>query len=482
MAMGTYEIVMGLEIHVELATRSKIFCGCSTEFGGAPNSHVCEICSGMPGTLPALNRRVVEYAIRAGLATNCEIARNTQFDRKNYFYPDLPKAYQVSQLYLPICRSGYVNIPGTGEKKRIGIREIHMEEDAGKLIHDPDDDCTLVDYNRCGVPLIEIVTDPDFRDAGEVVAFLEKIKSILQYLGVSDCKMEEGSMRADINLSARSFGSSKLGTRTEMKNMASLKAIADAIEGESKRQIDFLEKGGVIVQETRRWDESKGRSTAMRSKEDAHDYKYFPEPDLVPIRISDSQIEKERKNLPELPEAKKRRYMGEYGLPEYDADILTGSRYLVNVFERAVDICRNPKDASNWIMTDLLMLLREARTEPEEMCFSPDSLGVIISMVNEGKINRNVGRQVLSAVFSEDVDPEAYVEKNGLSQISDADSIEPIIRAVLRENENAVSEFLGGRQKNFQFLVGQSMKALKGKADPQVVRSSLEKMLKGLQD
>lgn len=475
--MSNYEMVIGLEVHVELATKSKIFCGCTTAFGGAPNTHVCPVCTGMPGTLPTLNRQVVEFAVMAGLATNCQITRYTKFDRKNYFYPDLPKAYQVSQLYLPICRNGSVEVSVDGVSKKIGIHEIHMEEDAGKLVHDPWDDCTLVDYNRGGVPLIEIVSEPDFRSAEEVVAYLEKLKAILQYLGVSDCKMEEGSMRADINLSMRPVGQEAFGTRTEMKNMASLKAIARAIAGESKRQIEILEAGGKVLQETRRWDDNKGMSYAMRSKENAHDYKYFPEPDLLPIEIEQSHIDSLLAGLPELPEAKKQRYIHDFGLPEYDADILTGSKYLVQVFERTVEICTNPKDASNWIMTDLLKLLNDAQMQPEDMKFSLDSLGKILLMVSEGKINRGTGRKVFAEVFAQDVEPLKYVEEKGLIQVSDSGAISAAIKVVLDDNEKAVQEYLSGNEKNFQFLIGQSMKALKGKADPQVVREVLAQQL-----
>ena len=476
--MSAYEIVMGLEVHVELSTDSKIFCGCSTAFGGEPNTHVCEVCAGLPGTLPTLNERVVEYAVRTGLALACEITRFTKFDRKNYFYPDLPKAYQVSQLYAPICQNGEVEITVNGEKKKIRIHEIHMEEDAGKLVHDTESGGTMVDYNRCGVPLVEIVSEPDFRSADEVVAYLEKLKAVLQYLGVSDCKMEEGSMRADVNLSVRRVGESEFGVRTEMKNMASLKAIARAIDGESKRQISRIEKGGVIIQETRRWDDEKSESYAMRSKENAQDYKYFPEPDLSPVQISDEYIQKEKDKLPELPDAKKDRYRKEYGLPEYDSDILTGSKYLVDIFEKTVAVCGNPKAASNWIMTDLLKLVKDTQIELEAMRFSKESLGQIIRMVEDGKINRNTGRKILSLVFSEDIDPVLYVEKNGLAQVSDTKEIEPVIRAVLEKNEKAVSEYRGGSEKSFQFLVGQSMGALRGKADPHVVREVLEKLLK----
>ncbi len=471
--MKEYEIVMGLEVHVELSTESKIFCGCTTEFGGAPNTHVCEICSGMPGTLPQLNRRVVEFAVRAGLATNCEITRYNKFDRKNYFYPDLPKAYQVSQLYLPICRNGHVDIRVGDREKAIGIHEIHMEEDAGKLVHDEWEDCTLVDYNRCGVPLIEIVSEPDFRSAAEVIAYLEKLKATLQYLGVSDCKMQEGSMRADVNLSVRPVGQKEYGTRTEMKNMASLKAISRAIEGESARQIDLIEDGGKVLQETRRWDDTKGESYAMRSKEDAQDYKYFPEPDLLPIEIDDAYISGIRRSFPELPEAKKLRYVEEFGLPEYDAGILTGSKYLAAYFERAAEISGSPRDASNWILTDLLKMQNDSQKLPEDLAFSKDSLGIILKMVSDGVINRNTGRKVFEEVFKNDTDPESYVKENGLTQVSDTGAIEPVIDQVIAANEKAVGEYLAGNEKNFQFLIGQAMKALRGKADPQVVRDVL---------
>ncbi len=475
--MAEYEMVIGLEVHAELATKSKIFCGCSTKFGGAPNTHVCEICSGMPGTLPTLNKSVVEYAVKAGTALNCEITRRNKFDRKNYFYPDLPKAYQVSQLYFPICRNGKVEIKTEKGTKFIGIHEIHMEEDAGKLVHDPFTEQTLVDYNRCGVPLIEIVSEPDFRSAEEVIAYLEKLRDTLQYLEVSDCKMQEGSMRADVNLSVRPLGQAEFGTRTEMKNINSLKAIARAIEYERERQIDLIEAGGKVTQETRRWDDDREITYAMRSKENAQDYKYFPEPDLMPIVISDEYLKQVKDNMPELADAKKERYMTELGLPEYDADIITGSTRLVKVFEKTVEICGSPKDASNWIMTDLLKLCNDAHIAVEDMEFRNESLGEIIKMVSDGKINRKTGKEVLGQAFTNGVLPEEYVEKNGLAQVSDLSAIEPAIKEVLANNEKAVGEYLGGSEKNFGFLVGQSMKALKGKADPQAVRSVLQKLL-----
>ena len=475
--MAEYEMVIGLEVHAELATKSKIFCGCSTKFGGDPNTHVCEICSGMPGTLPTLNKSVVEFAVKAGTALNCEITRRNKFDRKNYFYPDLPKAYQVSQLYFPICRNGKVEIRTDKGTKFIGIHEIHMEEDAGKLVHDTFTEQTLVDYNRCGVPLIEIVSEPDFRSADEVIAYLEKLRDTLQYLGVSDCKMQEGSMRADVNLSVRPVGQTEFGTRTEMKNINSLKAIARAIEYERERQIDLIEAGGKVTQETRRWDDDREITYAMRSKENAQDYKYFPEPDLMPIVISDEYLKQVEDNMPELAEAKKERYMNELGLPEYDADIITGSVKLVGVFEKTAEICGSPKDASNWIMTDLLKLCNDAHIAVEDMEFRTESLGEIIKMVSDGKINRKTGKDVLAKAFAEGVLPEEYVEQNNLAQVSDLSAIEPAIKDVLANNGKAVGEYLAGSEKNFGFLVGQSMRALKGQADPQAVRSVLQKLL-----
>ena len=404
-----FETVLGLEVHTELATDTKIFCSCSTEFGGEPNTHVCEVCSGMPGTLPVLNKKVVEFAIRTGLATNCEITRYNKFDRKNYFYPDLPKAYQVSQLYLPICQNGHIDIEVNGVKKSIRIKEIHMEEDAGKLIHDPWDDCTLVDYNRCGVPLLEIVSEPDFSSAEEVIAYLTKLKAILQYTGVSDCKMEQGSLRADVNLSVKPVGSKELGTRTEMKNINSFKAIARAIEGERQRQIELIQEGKKVVQETRRWDDNKGASYAMRSKENAQDYRYFPEPDLVPIEIDEEWIEQVRASLPELPEAKKERYLSEYHLPAYDVDIITGSKDLVKIFEEAYEVCKNAKEVSNWIMGEVLRLASETSTLPEDISFDAKNLGKLILLVKDGVVNRNTAKEVFEKMFSHNVEPEKYI-------------------------------------------------------------------------
>ena len=475
--MKDYEMVIGLEVHCELSTESKIFCGCSTKFGGAPNTHVCEVCSGMPGTLPTLNKKVVEFAVKTGLALNCEITRNNKFDRKNYFYPDLPKAYQISQLYLPICRNGHVDIKTSAGMKSIGIHEIHMEEDAGKLVHDEETGMTCVDFNRCGVPLLEIVSEPDFRSAEEVIAYLTKIKDTMQYLGVSDCKMQEGSMRADVNLSVRPRGQAEFGTRTEMKNIASFKAIERAIEYECERQIDLIEDGGKVVQETRRWDDEKEYTYAMRSKEDAQDYKYFPDPDLMPVSISEEYLNSVKAALPEFADAKRERYVSELGLTDYDADIITGNVTVVKVFETAGAKCGNYKDAANWILTDLLKLYKDEGVTPEDKEFDGDKLGTVIKMVNDGKINRKSGKKILTAVFEENVDPEEYADKNGLAQVSDASAIEPAIRKVISENSKAVDEYKAGNTKNIQFLIGQSMRELRGKADPKTVKDLLEKLL-----
>lgn len=473
-----WEIVMGLEVHTELATKTKIFCGCSTEFGGEPNTHVCEICSGMPGTLPLLNRRVVEFAIRTGIATNCTITQNNKFDRKNYFYPDLPKAYQISQLYLPICRNGYIEVnTKDGEKKKIGIHEIHMEEDAGKLIHDEFEDCTLVDYNRCGVPLLEIVSEPDFRSAEEVIDYLEKLRAILQYTGVSDCKMQEGSLRADVNLSVRPKGQKEFGTRTEMKNLNSFHAIERAIAYEAQRQIELIEDEEKVVQETRRWDDNKGYSYAMRSKEDAQDYKYFPEPDLPPIEISDGQIEEIKSTMPELPEEKRQRYINELGLPEYDTGIITGDIYLVRFFEKTLEKCNSPKDVANWIMGEVMKLLNDSATLTENNPLKPEDLATVINMVKSDKINRGTGKKVLEKVFTDGVDPEKYVEENNLAQVTDVSALRPIIEQVIADNEKSVSEYKAGKTQAMGYIMGQAMRALKGKAPAQEVQKILTEIL-----
>ena len=472
-----YETVIGLEVHVELATKTKIFCGCSTAFGGAPNTHTCPVCTGMPGSLPVLNKKVVEYAMAVGLATNCKITQVCKFDRKNYFYPDNPQNYQISQLYLPIARDGYVEIEVGEQKKKVRIHEMHMEEDAGKLIHDEWEDCSLVDYNRSGVPLIEIVSEPDMRSADEVIAYLEKLRLIIQYLGASDCKLQEGSMRADVNLSVREVGAPEFGTRTEMKNLNSFKAIAHAIEGERERQIEILEDGGKVVQETRRWDDNKESSRAMRSKEDAQDYRYFPDPDLTPVIISDEWLERVRNAQPELRTEKLARYQEEFCIPQYDAEILTASKHMADVFEETVKLSGKPKEVSNWLMTEAMRLLKEQEKDAEQMKFSPAHLAKLIELVDKNVVNRTVARNVFEAVFNEDVDPEVYVEEHGLKVINDEGALKKTIEELLEKNPQSVADFKAGKEKAMGFIVGQTMRAMKGKADPAVVNALVRELM-----
>lgn len=475
--MKEYETVIGLEVHVELATKTKIFCGCSTAFGGAPNTHTCPVCTGMPGSLPVLNKQVVEYAMAVGLAVNCDITRNCKFDRKNYFYPDNPQNYQISQLYYPICRNGHVDIEVNGVKKSVGIHEIHMEEDAGKLIHDEWEDCSLVDFNRSGVPLIEIVSEPDMRSAEEVIAYLEKLRMTIQYLGASDCKMQEGSMRADVNISVREAGSDSFGTRTEMKNLNSFKSIARAIEGEKNRQIELIESGGKVIQETRRWDDAKETSYAMRSKEDAQDYRYFPEPDLVPIVISDQWIEQVKSRQPEFREEKMARYKEEFGLPDYDAEIITGTKKLADIFEEATAICGKPKKVSNWLMVETMRILKDKEMDPEDITFSPANLAKLVNLTDAGTINSTAAKEVFEAVFNEDVDPDAYVEEHGMKQVNDEGALREAIEKVIAENPQSVEDYRSGKEKAIGFLVGQTMKIMKGKANPAMVNQILKELL-----
>ena len=441
-----YSTVCGLEVHTELATKTKIFCSCSTEFGGEPNTHVCEICSGMPGTLPVLNEKVLEFAVRTGLATNCEITMYNKFDRKNYFYPDLPKAYQISQLYLPICRNGYIEINDSinGGKKKVRI---------------------------------QIVSEPDIATADEAVEYVEKLRSILQFCGVSDCKMQEGSLRADVNVSVMEKGSTEFGTRTEMKNINSFKAIHNAIESEAQRQIELIEDGGTVVQETRRWDDAKGYSYAMRSKEDAQDYKYFPDPDLPPVQLSDEYVNNIKENLPELPEAKKARYMEQFGLSEYDISMIFSSVSYVKLFERTAEITNSPKDSANWIMGELMKMMNENQILPENMSFRMDSLGEIINLLNNNKISRDSAKKVFKAVFENDVIPADYVKENNMEMVSDTGAIQSVIEEVLANNQKAVDEYKGGKEASFNFLIGQSMRALRGKAPAAEVTKILKELL-----
>ena len=473
-----YETVIGLEVHVELATKTKIFCGCSTAFGGAPNTHTCPVCTGMPGSLPVLNKQVVEYAAAIGLATNCKITQTCKFDRKNYFYPDNPQNYQISQLYLPIARDGYVEIETEDGTKKVRIHEMHMEEDAGKLTHDEWEDVSFVDYNRSGVPLVEIVSEPDMRSAEEVIAYLEKLRLIIQYLGASDCKLQEGSMRADVNLSVREAGSGEFGTRTEMKNLNSFKAIARAIEGERDRQIDLLESGKTVTQETRRWDDNKEKSYAMRSKEDAQDYRYFPEPDLVPIVIGDEWLDEIRSRQPEFRTEKLIRYRKEFDIPQYDAEIITNSKKLADIFEAATEICGKPKKVSNWLMVETLRLLKEHGMEPEKITFSAENLAKLIDLTDAGTINSSVAKEVFEKIFTDDVDPEVYVEENGLKTVNDEGALKAALEEAIANNPKAVEDYKGGKEKALGALVGQTMKAMKGKANPGMINQMLREMLK----
>ena len=473
-----YETVIGLEVHVELATKTKIFCGCSTAFGAAPNTQTCPVCTGMPGSLPVLNKQVLEYAIAVGLATNCDITRYAKFDRKNYFYPDNPQNYQISQLYLPICRNGGVEIETEqGGKKIVGIHEIHMEEDAGKLIHDEWEDCSLVDYNRSGVPLIEIVSEPDMRSAAEVIAYLEKLRQVIQYLGASDCKLQEGSMRADVNLSVREVGAETFGTRTEMKNLNSFKAITRAIEGETERQIDLIEAGKSVVQETRRWDDAKGESYAMRSKEDAQDYRYFPDPDLTPISVSEEMLEEIRARQPEFRTEKMARYREEFDIPDYDIEIITGEKPLADLFEEAVALGAQPKKVSNWIMGETLRLMKEREVDASDLRFSPENLAKLIALTDTKQINSSVAKEVFEVMFAENVDPEQYVEEKGLKIAGDEGALKKTIEEVIAANPQSVEDYRNGKEKAIGFLVGQTMKAMKGKADPGAVNQMLRELL-----
>lgn len=469
-----YETVIGLEVHVELATRTKIFCGCATRFGAKPNTQTCPVCAGFPGALPVLNKKVLEYALSAGLALNCEVNRYSRFDRKNYFYPDNPQNYQISQLYLPICHDGWVEIDtGTG-KKKIRIHEIHMEEDAGKLIHDEWGECSLVDFNRSGVPLIEIVSEPDMRSADEVIAYLEKLRDILQYLKVSDCKLQEGSMRADVNLSVREVGSEAFGVRTEMKNLNSFKAIAHAVEGERERQIELLEEGKAVLQETRRWDENKESSRPMRSKEDAKDYRYFPDPDLPPVTVSEEWLNKLRESRPMLREERKQVFAEQYGLTEYDASVLTASVHMADLFEETAKRCGNGRRAAAWLMGEAMRLMKEDGLEPSELSLSPENLARLIRLEEEGRITPHSAKRVFAAMVREGADPDHYIEENGLAVVRDEAALEEAVRQVLAANPGSVEEFRGGKEKVFSFLMGQVMRQMKGKADAGQVREMLQ--------
>ena len=478
MSREDYEIVIGLEVHCELSTKTKIFCSCPTTFGGDPNTHCCPICMAMPGTLPVLNEKVVEYAVKAGLATNCTISQNSKNDRKNYFYPDLPKAYQISQYDMPLCEHGYVTIDTEEGEKKIRLLRIHIEEDAGKLNHDDYGRGTFVDLNRAGVPLIECVSEPDLRSAQEVDSYLRKLKSIFEYIEISDCKMQEGSLRADVNVSVRKKGATEFGTRTEMKNMNSFRSITRAIEYEAGRQIDVIENGGVIEQETLRWDDVSGRTFPMRDKEDAQDYRYFPDPDLAAIKLSDEYIENIRKNLPELPESRKKRYLEEYELIPKAANFVTSSKYYSEMFEEAIKICKNPKTASNLMMSEIARILNEREEEPEAMPFTGKELGELVQLIDKGTISSSIAKKVLEELFVEPKAPSKIIEEKGWVQISDEGVIKEVVNKILEANPQSVADFKAGKDRALGFLVGQAMKETKGKANPQLLNKLFLEELK----
>lgn len=472
-----YEVIIGLEVHAELSTDTKIYCNCTTKFGADPNTECCPVCTGMPGVLPVLNEKVVEYAVRMGLATNCEISRFSKQDRKNYFYPDTPKAFQTSQYDLPLCEHGYVDINVEGEKKKIGITRIHIEDDAGKLIHDAYTGDTLVDMNRCGVPLIEIVSEPDMRSSKEAIEYMQTLKSILEYLEICDCKMQEGSLRCDVNLSVRKKGETKFGTRTETKNLNSFKAIQNCIEFEIDRQIEVLENGGEIYQETRRFDDAKGIGYAMRKKEDAHDYRYFPEPDLAPIVLSEEYIENIKNNLPEMPHIKKERYIKEFAIPEYDAEILTMSKEVAIYFEKVANLSNNAKLASNWIMGDFASKLNEAEITISNSKIKPEQLAELIKLIDNNTISSKIAKTVFEEMFETGKEPKAIVEEKGLVQITDENALQEIVNRVVENNPQSIIDYKAGRDRAIGYLVGQIMKETKGKANPGIVNKMLLEIL-----
>lgn len=476
--MSKYETVIGLEVHVELSTKTKIFCNCSTEFGAPPNTHTCPVCLGHPGVLPVLNREAVNFAIKAAMALNCEIAEYSKFDRKNYFYPDLPKAYQISQYDQPIGKNGWIEIEVNGEKKRIGITRLHLEEDAGKLNHIENGEGSLVDFNRVGVPLIEIVSEPDLRSPAEARAYLEKLKTIIQYTGVSDVKMEEGSLRCDANISLRPVGQTEFGTKTEMKNLNSFRNVERALEYEQKRQAELLDRGEQVVQQTLRWLENENRTKTMRSKEEAHDYRYFPEPDLVRLHIDEAWKEEIRRSIPELPDARKARYMREFGLSDYDAAILTGSKAVADYFDMTVMEKADPKTASNWIITELLGYLNAEGKEIDEIKMKPVHLAGMIKLIQNGTISSKIAKKVFKEMLQTGKDPEQIVKEKGLTQISDEGQIKEIVVKVLSNNPQSIEDFKNGKDRALGFLVGQVMKETRGKANPQLVNKLILEEIK----
>lgn len=464
-----YETVIGLEVHVELHTKTKIFCGCSTSFGAPPNSHTCPICLGHPGVLPVLNRQAVEYAMKAAMALNCTIATDTKFDRKNYFYPDSPKAYQISQDEQPIGQNGWIDIEVNGETKRIGITRVHLEEDAGKLTHVDGGSASLVDFNRVGTPLIEIVSEPDLRSPEEARIYLEKLRAIMLYCDVSDVKMEEGSLRCDANISIRPFGQKEFGTRVELKNMNSFRSVQRGLEYEEWRHADILDSGGEIVQETRRYDDEQGKTFSMRSKEEAHDYRYFPDPDLVHVRIDDEWKERVRATIPELPDARKARYVEDYGLTSYDAEVITASMQIADFFEESLKYTKDAKAAANWIMGDLLGYMNAGGLEFSELKITGKGLGEMIGLIEKGTISGKIAKTVFKEMLETGKDPQAIVEEKGLVQINDEGAIKGIVEQVVANNPQSVADYQAGKKKAIGFLVGQVMKETKGKANPGLV-------------
>ena len=472
-----YEPVIGLEVHAHLLTETKIFCGCSAKFGAAPNYHTCPICLGMPGVLPVLNRKVVEYAMKMSLATHCRINGECSFARKNYFYPDLPKGYQISQYSDPLAEQGWVDIEVNGGRKRIGITRIHMEEDAGKLIHDENSPVSFVDLNRTGVPLIEIVSEPDIRSPEEAAAYLKRLHEVLVYLEVCDGNMEEGSFRCDANVSLRPKGESAFGTRTELKNMNSFRNVQRAIEYEIKRQGYVLENGGQVVQETRLWDDAQGATNSMRSKEDAHDYRYFPDPDLVPLVVSDAWIAEIEKEMPELPLEKRDRFLSEYQLTAYDAGVLTSSRAMADYYEEAVKLSGRPKIAANWVMGDVLRLLNEDGRDIKSSPVSPASLAEMIKLIEAGTISGKMAKEIVEEMYKSGKPPQAVIKEKGMVQLTDEEAIAEIITGIMAANPAQLAQYRNGKDKLFGFFVGQVMKATQGKANPQIINELLKKML-----
>ncbi|KIX11890.1 Asp-tRNA(Asn)/Glu-tRNA(Gln) amidotransferase subunit GatB [Dethiosulfatarculus sandiegensis] len=474
-----FEAVIGLEVHAQLLTKTKIFCSCSTSFGQPPNTNVCPLCLGMPGVLPVLNKKVVEFAIKAALATNCRVASKSVWARKNYFYPDLPKAYQISQYELPIAEHGHLNIEVEGEKSTIGITRIHMEEDAGKLVHDPHQQVSYVDFNRTGVPLIEIVSEPDMRTPEQAAAYLRALRNVLVYLEICDGNMEEGSFRCDANISLRPRGQKEFGTRAEIKNMNSFRNVAKALDYEIRRQRALLESGGEVRQETRLWDANGGKTLSMRGKEEAHDYRYFPDPDLLPLLVDQDWVESLNQNLPELPEAKRLRFVEQYGLPAYDAEVLTASRHLADYFEKVVQQKVPAKAASNLIMGDLLGQLHAAGLDIRQSPVSPEAMAELLNLVDSGELSGKMGKEVFSEMFENNESASRVVERKGLRQVSDMGELTAVLEQILADNPQQVEQFRAGKEKLKGFFVGQAMKATKGQANPKLVNQLLDTLLKG---